>query len=163
MTYTQLNNSPSFGLGLKTGWIFNQSISLGLGGNLFFTNIKANAPDTQNYGMSYFGVITEYIFTSEESFHVNLSTLIGGGIIGPWQSCTCCCSGYSSGRFITSANADGFFVLEPGIDLLMNVSRMIRIGAGVSYRFVSDVDKYGFSNSDLMGFSISLIFQMVLF
>jgi hypothetical protein len=160
LIYTQLNNSPSLGLGMSTGWIFNQSFSLGFGGNLFFTNIQANPPDSHNYGMSYFGVIAEYIFSSKESLHVHLSTLIGGGMIGPWQSCDCCCSGYSRSRFITSANADGLFVLEPGIDLLMGVSRMIRIGAGMRYRFVSDVDKYGFSNSDLSGFSLSLIFQV---
>jgi hypothetical protein len=160
LTYTQLNDSPSFGLGLSTGWIFNQSFSLGLGGNLFFTNIQASPSDAHNYGMSYFGIIAEYIFAAEEKIHVNLSTLIGGGIIGPWQSCTCCCNGYSSGRFISTANADGFFVWEPGIELLMNVSRTIRIGGGVHHRFVSDVNKYGFSNADLSGFSLNLIFQL---
>lgn len=163
ITFTELNKSPSFGLGLRAGWIFNHSFSLGIGGNLFFSNIKANSPDTINYGMGYLGVIVEYIFESKESLHVLISTLIGGGIIGPWQSYDCYCSGYSSGRFITSANSDGFLVLEPGIDLLMNVSWLIQVGAGVSYRIVSGIEKYGFSNPDLSGFSLNLIFQLRLF
>jgi hypothetical protein len=163
LIYTQINNTPSIGLGMSAGWIFNHSFSLGLGGNLFFSNIQANPPDTENYGMSYFGVMAQYSFSSKDSIHVNLSTLIGGGLIGPWQTCDCCCNGYSSSRFITAENADGLYVVEPGIDLLMGVSRIIRIGAGMRYRFVSDVDRYGFSNSDLSGFSLSLIFQVGLF
>lgn len=163
ITFTELNKSPSFGLGLRAGWIFNHSFSLGIGGNLFFTNIKANSSDTINYGMGYLGVIVEYIFKSKESLHVTMSTLIGGGIIGPWQSYNGYCCGYSSGRFITSANSDGFLVLEPGIDLLMNISWLIQVGAGVSYRIVSGIEKYGFSNPDLSGFSLNLIFQLRLF
>jgi len=163
ITFTELNKSPSFGLGLRAGCIFNHSFSLGIGGNLFFTNIKANSPDTINYGIGYLGVILEYIFKSKESLHVMMSTLIGGGIIGPWQSYNCYCYGYSSGRFVSSANSDGFLVLEPGIDLLMNVSWLIQVGAGASYRIVSGIEKYGFSNSDLSGFSINLLFKLALF
>ncbi len=163
ITITEFSNSPSFGLGLRTGWIFNHSFSLGIGGSLFLTNIEANSPDTRNYGMGYFGVILEYILKSKESPHVTMSTLIGGGIIGPWHSYSCYSMGYSSGRFITSANSDGFFVLEPGIDILINISWLIRIGAGVSYHFVSGIEKYGFSNSELSGFSLNLIFQLGLF
>ena len=163
LIYTQINNTPSLGLGMSTGWIFDQSFSLGIGGSLFFSNIQANPPDAENYGMSYFGVIAQYSFSSKDSMHVNLSALVGGGMIGPWQSCDCCCGEYSRSRFITADNADGLFVVEPGIDLLMGISRMIRIGAGIRYRFVSDVDRYGFSNADLSGFSLSLIFQVGLF
>jgi hypothetical protein len=163
LSITSMKNNAAYGLGISAGWIFNRSFSLGVGSNLFLTNIKPDPPDTNNYGLGYFGLTAEYLFTSKDWFHVALSTLVGGGIFGPWQSYTCYHDGYSSGRIITSAEADGFYLIEPRIDLLMDISWLVRIGAGVSYRFLSGIEKYGFCSADLNGFSLNLIFQLGLF
>ena len=163
LSLTSMKNNVVCGLGISAGWIFNRSFSLGFGSNLFLTNIKPDPPDINNYGLGYFGLTAEYLFISKDWFNVALSALAGGGIFGPWQSYTCYYDGYSSGRILTSAEADGFFLIEPRIDLLMDVSWLIRVGAGVSYRFISGIEKYGFCSADLNGFSLNLIFQLGLF
>lgn len=163
LTLTTMKNNVAYGLGFSAGLIFDRSFSVGFGSNLFLTNIKSDPPDRRDYGMGYFGLKVEYLFESRDWFHVVLSTLVGGGIFGLWYSYTNYYDGYSSGRIVTSEDSDGFFLLEPRIDLLMDISWMIRIGAGVSYRLIQGIYKYGFSNTDLSGYSLNLIFQLGLF
>lgn len=167
LKFTRIKESFAFGLGFRGGWIINHSFSVGLGWNLFLSNIKSNPQDARNYGMGTYGIVLEYIFDSRELVHVTLSTLIGGGHIGPWHT-----GGYYGGyygnyhgstKILSWKDADGFWLVEPGIDLMMNISRFIQVGAGASYRLVSGVNRYGFYNSDLNNFSLNFIFKFGLF
>lgn len=46
-----------------------------------------------------------------------------------------------------------FFVVEPGLEVEINVTRFFKIGVGASYRFVRESDLTLVSNDDLSGFS----------
>jgi hypothetical protein len=48
-----------------------------------------------------------------------------------------------------------YFVLEPAINLEVNLSRVVRIGIGGGYRFIINSDLERFSNKDLSAPSIN--------
>ncbi len=44
-------------------------------------------------------------------------------------------------------DVDAFFITEPSLNLLLNVTRHLRVGFGASYRFVGDVELNTLENS----------------
>ena len=54
---------------------------------------------------------------------------------------------------------DVCFVLEPGVNLILNVNKKFRIGAGVNYRYVNGVDYENLSNSDLSGVTVQIVLK----
>ena len=46
---------------------------------------------------------------------------------------------------------DAFFVTEPALNILVNVTKHLRIGFGASYRFVGDVELPDLDNKDISG------------
>ncbi|NIN69245.1 MAG: hypothetical protein GTO63_32100, partial [Anaerolineae bacterium] len=46
---------------------------------------------------------------------------------------------------------DAFFITEPALNVLLNVTRHFRIGFGASYRLVQDVELSDLQNEDISG------------
>jgi hypothetical protein len=53
-------------------------------------------------------------------------------------------------------DANAFFVLEPGVEIEMNVARFMRISIGGSYRLTSKLDLMNTDPNALRGFSGNL-------
>jgi hypothetical protein len=60
-------------------------------------------------------------------------------------------------------NATGVFVLEPGLDLILNINKNFRLAAGVEYRYVSGVSYESLSSSDLSGISGQIVLKIGVF
>jgi hypothetical protein len=57
----------------------------------------------------------------------------------------------------SSRDYDAFFVVEPSVNLELNLTTWMRLGVGAGYRYVSGVnDLRGITNGDLRGASGSL-------
>ncbi len=94
--------------------------------------------------------MVEFIFSPKSVVHSSISLLIGGGAVSTqqhWTEVTDWMHGYQS---------DGVFVLEPSLNVELNVVSFFRVNAGGSYRFVSGVSMFGLTNKDLSGPSINL-------
>jgi len=146
---TQVNGESGVLMGGRGGWIINHRFVLGGGGYGLTTNHKAPNYSTESphyIEMGYGGLELEYIVSSNKVLHYSLQTLIGAGGVDlrdKW------------GGSVDGEN-DSFFVVEPGANLELNVSKSIRISAGASYRHVVGVDYRGLGNSDLSGLSANL-------
>jgi hypothetical protein len=51
----------------------------------------------------------------------------------------------------TTKQADGFYVVEPGVNAELNVASYFRINLGGSYRFVTGAELQDIGNDDLSG------------
>ena len=49
----------------------------------------------------------------------------------------------------------GFFVMEPQLDLLVNLSPNVRVTIGASYRFIDDLQSLNYTEDDLQGPSVN--------
>ncbi len=149
--FTQVNNQFGLLVGGRGGWIINHVVAIG-GGGYGLTNV-VNAPSSAGeelrIRMGYGGFEVTTILNSEKLIHFTVNALFGAG------SCY-----YSKrGSDIEEYEQDGFFIVEPAFNLILNVAPLFRIGAGIGYRYVAGLEMTGLTGSDLSGFSGVLTFK----
>ena len=140
-------------VGGRGGWVFDRAYAVGLGGYILTTNVNARSPDStgQNrVGTSYGGLDFEYFVSTDGLFHVTAQTLVGAGAVSYRQQ------PYTNQR----PRLDSFFILEPGLMLNVVVTKIVRVGLGVSYRFVQGLSSHLATNSDLTGPSANLTLRV---
>jgi hypothetical protein len=104
---TSVNGQYGLLMGGIIGVTVNRIFSMGVGG-FGKVNIGGDPP-------GYRGLFFAYNFSPDRKFNFRARVLAGGG---------------------TSYIGDQYFVLEPGVDVVMNLSRIVRIWAGLSYPLV---------------------------
>jgi hypothetical protein len=152
------NISDEFGLmvGARGGWIVNRKVVLGASAHYLVNSIgiETTVPDTTapvdttlDMMLVYGGPEFEYISNSHNLLHWTATVLIGAGLIDykgfPGTPC-------EEGENC-DLDADIFFILEPSVNIMLNVTPMLRIGLGATYRYVEDVEIKGVKDEDLMG------------
>jgi len=170
---SQVNNKTSLLFGGKGGWIINHKFVIGgagygmtskntfdytedledLDGNMVFDSTR-----TLNLSMGYGGVYLEFIMLPKKLFHLTFPLLIGSGG-----------SDISAKTYYDANTVDpedwtqyeqiestGFFILEPGVNVQLNMTKFMRLDLGVSYRFITGTDLQRLSNNDLSDFSFNL-------
>ncbi len=145
---TEFRDQVGLMVGGRGGWIINHVLAIGGGGYGLTTNI--DAPVSGLYmDVDYGGGILEYIVLSDKAIHASVSALIGAGTVDYREQ---------SGP-VHPYSDDEFFVVEPCVELMLNVATFFRIGAGVSYRYVNGIDWEGLSDSDISGLSATVTFK----
>ncbi len=150
--FTSINGNAAVLVGGKGGWIINHTFILGGAGYGLVNNVDARvaSPLGEPYvDFGYGGLTLEGIVCSDQLVHLSVETLIGGGTVGFRNDWT----NYDRHDDRTY---DGVFVLEPGVNVQLNVASWFRADIGGSYRYVSGVSIPASSNADLRGFAGSL-------
>jgi hypothetical protein len=158
--FSPINHKFGVLVGARGGWIINHTFAIGLAGYGLVNNVPADSPGPWgetlvNFG--YGGLDLEYIANSDDLVHYSIHTLIGAGGVGfrndAWSR--------MSWDFHESANPlrNTFFVLEPGVNIDLNVTPWFRLSAGASYRFVGGVTSEASSSEGLSGPSGMLTFR----
>jgi hypothetical protein len=152
--FTSMNGEAGILVGGRGGWIINHSFIIGGGGYGLANNINAKVPGPYgerylNFG--YGGVELEYISQPARLIHMSYMMLIGGGGVN-WRD---------ENMRVGSMNqeSDAFFILEPEVNVTLNVTQYFRLSAGVSYRYVSGSSSAVSSNADLSGPSGVIVFR----
>jgi hypothetical protein len=150
---TEIHGETGILLGLRGGWIINHRVIIGGGVYGLLNNIRAKSISSKerlDLELTMGGFEFEYVPNSSKLIHCSLYTLIGSGqvdYIGHERPLVDSLDHY---------HHEVFFVAEPGVNLMLNVTTFFRVGAGATYRFVSGVNLEGLRNSDLDGPSASL-------
>jgi hypothetical protein len=151
--FATINNDWEVMVGGRGGWIINHSFVLGGGGYGLVTDVEAEHIDPTGdvvLELGYGGGMLEYVGNPNELIHYSVSLLIGAG-------------GVNYVREITNtrlyADEDAFFVLEPEVNFMVNITTLFRAGVGAGYRLISGVDLAGLSDSDIGGLSINMVFK----
>ncbi len=152
--FTRVNSQFGVLVGGQGGWIINHKFVLGGGGYGLVNNVDANITINgleQLINFGYGGVELHYICNSDSLLHFTVSTLIGAGAVSyrprdvlDWN-------------WDTSTNT--FFVFEPTVRAMINVTTFFRIGAGLSYRLIGGAKMDNIRDSDLSGPSIELVLK----
>ena len=142
-------------IGFYGGAVFNRTILLGISGGVNLSHPRIN------YG--YFGAIGQYIYKPANLWHCSGQILLAYGSTKDYED-------PKSGLFDNFWNISGanFFLIEPGINLELNLSKRLTLVAGISYRYVTGLDENSenveithVTNEDLSGinFTIGLKFN----
>jgi hypothetical protein len=137
-------------IGFYGGAVFNQSILLGISGGLNLSHPRVN------YG--YFGAIGQYIYKPTNLWHWSGQLLVAYGTTKDYED-------PKSGLLDNFWNISGagFFLMEPGINLELNLSKRLTLVTGISYRYVTGLDESDenvqithVTNEDLSGINFNL-------
>ncbi len=168
INYSQLDGEDALLVGMRGAWIINHGIGIGLGGYGITNNINRDLyGDGYQYQLAggYGGLLIEPIIGANNPVHISIPVLIGAGGIAyvnhSWTSAAQ--QPYHNGNYMLDSQA--FFVLEPGVELELNMVRFFRIALGAYYRYTSDVSLTYYKlntaelvteNPDLKGFSFGI-------
>lgn len=122
-----LNNETGLLLGMGAGLTFGNAFSFGIAG-YGKSNFAGGVPGFPSYG----GFTFAYAFNREKRFHWRITALAGSGI---------------------SQSDSIFYIFEPGAEFIMNLSRIVRIQAGISIPLTDS------QNSGLNSLIINVGFQ----
>jgi hypothetical protein len=158
--FSDVGGSLGVWIGGRGGWIigFEGPHSISLGGGGYGLASSHPVPDPAAAGWpgredlrvraGYGGFELEYTNRSQRLLHWTASTLIGAGSVA-----------LETAEFPVTADEPAFFVLEPGLHGELNVTRFLRLHAGLSYRYTSGVDRAGFTDRDFSGVNGTIAFK----
>ncbi|MFA6404119.1 MAG: hypothetical protein WCX31_21210 [Salinivirgaceae bacterium] len=134
--YTKIGTNDALYSGFKGAWIVGHGIGIGIAGNGMVTELAADLFPNQEYSFisaGYGGLLLEPILFGLKPVHISMPIIIGTGAVV-----------FDSGNYNEMSNSDvfwrQFFVVEPALEIEMNVTRFFRLAVGGSYRFTSDTD-----------------------
>ncbi|MEZ5084408.1 MAG: hypothetical protein R2750_13325 [Bacteroidales bacterium] len=171
--FGKVNDQFALLLGGKGGWVINHRFTIGGGGYGMTTNNTFNyiedlqdidgnpVPDSSrrlDLGMGYGGIFFEYVLNPKKAFHLTFPLFIGAGgaQLGVKSELDPSVPNYQDYTTYEYVESSGFFVLEPGMNIELNMSKFFRLNVGASYRYISATDLQRLSGSDLSGFSFNL-------
>lgn len=134
--FTQVGKYQAFYSGIKGAWVIGHGFALGIAGNAFATELNADIIPENEYnivGGGYGGLLLEPIIWGNKPVHFSIPIIIGAGAVA-FET------GYYDQNYMNPYDFDQYFVLEPGLEVELNITRFFRIGVGGSYRFTTDVD-----------------------
>lgn len=146
---TTVNGELSYLRGTRGAWVINfnemHSIHLGLAryrthhnfGATGWNNTTVDQPDMNT---EYSGFELEYVNRPAMLFHFSLQVLAGSGTVE-----------YEEKNFSLDKISDRYFVLQPGANLILNVTSWFRLSGGIFYRYTDGVQLAGTSDTDLSG------------
>jgi hypothetical protein len=149
MQVGSIGGSSAVFVGGKGGWIVNHTFVLGGGAYGLANNIAAKTvgPNGETQMMfGYGGLLLEYLHESDALIHWSASLLVGGGGID-----------YKNHGGVSPINSTSFFVAEPSVGINLNISEHFTVGAGASYRALSNFSTSIADSKDLEGGSVYLV------
>jgi hypothetical protein len=162
---TQLGtNDVGYFFGLRTGFIMNHYFSLGVAANILFNPLDRSRIGGYDYtttrgtdsvvNMGYGGILLEYYIFPKSVVHVSIGVLIGGGAV-VFQD-----GNYWQYHKFNPQTLNGFFTLEPEVNVFINITRFFRIGVGATYRYVNGIKDPHVTDAAFSGFGGQLMLQL---
>lgn len=155
--YTSISNTNALLMGAELSAVINHSFNIGFQGYGLVTPVETGRTtdlgDPLYLALGYGGLKLEPVAYYNSVVHLSFPVLMGAGGITEYSKNNY--YGYYS-PYYYEHNYDYFFVLEPGIEVELNVLRFMRISTGASYRFTSDFNIIGMEDNNLNGFNFDL-------
>lgn len=158
--YAQIDNRDAFIFGARGGVVLGHMVALGIGGKGFFNDGQYNSITGTDVSLAggYGGFFFEPIVLPNFPVHISFPVLFGAGGVGimtlhddDW-----------SDTFQSEAS-DAFMVIEPGVEIELNVTSFFRFCIGGYYRYTSEIEvrdpEYTVDSDILRGFSGGVTFK----
>jgi hypothetical protein len=164
--YAQIDNKDAVLVGGRGGWIINHRIALGIAGKGIASSVSYPYDGFgQQYKEKYYlnggygGLMVEPIIMPFSPVHISIPVVIGAGGVAysrqykyqnNWEN-----------SYWETIDASAFFVVEPGLEINLNLVKFMRLSFGGYYRITSglsleDPDGEKASSDLLNGFSAGM-------
>jgi len=139
--------------GLKVAYVANRQFEVGFMGNVLYSQQNIFNPRTNNNDdivAVYGGLHLEPILFGKKRVSLSFPILIGGGGVGYVDHNAVV---NDENVDLNDDDIDAVFVLEPGMNVLFNISRFVQLEAGFRYRMSSKIELAQSPVDRLNGFS----------
>ncbi len=164
--FTTINGDYANMAEIYGGWFIKRKFMIGIGAAATTNNIsvpmKYSTDPTRKMSWQYgqFGLMTEYSFGSTRVIHLNFSLFSGAGFTAQyerhdwddwddWDD-----HDYDDDDIKHDANF--FYVMEPGVQVELNVLKWMRLSPGISYRKTFGSDAIGLNDKALSDVSYNV-------
>ncbi|MBG8555409.1 hypothetical protein [Hymenobacter guriensis] len=155
--YARLAGQDALAVTGRLGVSFNRSFALGLGGTALTNgrlpnrwNDPADTP-ADYLAAAYGGIYLEPMFPAGKAIHLTFPVLLGAGAATR--------EGSLNGPYYRY-QADEFLLVEPGVQLEVNLLRFVALGAGASYRMTTGLNLPDTSSKALNGMSAGVTLKL---
>ena len=173
--YGQIDGKDALLVGGRGGWIINHRLALGLGGKGIANSISYPSNSSSTYFDKYYlkggygGLLIEPMFFPMSAINISVPVIIGAGGAAytekiDWDN------NWGDNSNNNSIYSSPFFVLEPGIEVNLNLVKFMRISFGGYYRYTAGLNLTEPNNPDtksdthlLDGFSGAIALKFGLF
>lgn len=147
-------------VGGRVAYQVNHRVALGFSGYGLATEPRVENVSSAPVGTrprlsgGYGGLLIEYTVAPAALVHVSFPVLVGAG--GAGYSWSGALGPQHEDPFDSVYDADAFFVVEPGIQAELNLTRFLRLTAGAGYRYVEGLKLERTGSADLTGMTFSI-------
>ncbi|MEP5341324.1 MAG: hypothetical protein ABJL44_17175 [Algibacter sp.] len=152
--YGTIDKKDTYSSAFKIAYVANQEFEIGFEAVGFYTDLNNQGLSNNDRDLLgiYGGLHLEPILFGKSKLNLSFPLLIGGGAVvlldGDIEDAE---------HTIDDDDWDAIFVVEPGINILYNISRYIQLEAGVRHRFSSKIDlESEYNLSRINGFSAGI-------
>lgn len=139
LEYSQIDSKDALLFGARGAWIINHNIALGFAGKGIATVESYSEFNTWNSDFylsgGYGGLLIEPILAPMSPVHVSFPVTIGAGGVAYTQRFEYD-GNWENSRWDTW-DASAFFVLEPGVEVNLNLLKFMRLSFGGYYRYTA--------------------------
>ncbi|WP_159092351.1 hypothetical protein [Aquimarina sp. Aq107] len=143
--YGQIKKNQTTSAGIKLAYVANKKMELGITAKALFSDLRSvDRSFGGNFDLLviYGGLHSENILLSTSKFNFSFPFLIG--------------MGYVEGSGPLFKSTDITLIVEPGVNVLYNLSKFIQFEAGIKYRFSTPIDPIPNILDNINGFSIHI-------
>ncbi|MEZ4888971.1 MAG: hypothetical protein R3E32_29865 [Chitinophagales bacterium] len=156
-----VNGQTALLTGGQLAVVLNHSLNIGLAGYGLVTDVNSNYIDIAGreyfYEMGYGGLLVEPVVHSNKLVHLSFPIILGGGWVGVTDE-----RFYERGFDYDHdvVESDVFWVVEPSVNLEVNIWKIARIGFGLGYRYIGDTEFTNTTDADMSGVSGNITFKL---
>jgi hypothetical protein len=151
---SEVNGQNATLAGAQLAIVLGHQVNVGLAGYALLSNVTTNYIDNQGQQtfleLGYGGIFIEPVFFDKSIFHITTPIFFGAGGATLYQD-RIWDDNYD--YYYSDYTADAFFVGEPGVNLEINIARVLRFGIGTSYRVVFNSDLPTLDDNKLSGWN----------
>lgn len=153
-------------VGIYGGWYIDHWFLIGVGASATTNNISvpeqfSTLPGVEmSYQYGQVGLMTEYIISSNRAVHIAFNVLAGAGFTLQYDRHQYEENNDWEQRTDYDHNTRWFPVVEPGVQVELNVFRWLRFSPGVSYRFTHGADGKGIGDDQLKSMNVNLTLKI---
>lgn len=139
----------AFLLGGSGELLLGDTTGLGVASYSLSSGVSSNVNGlVRDISFSYVGVTVDDFFVPHRLFFLDLSTLVGAAFATG-----------SERNELGTKDSTTLFVVEPEFDIMLNVTKELRLGFGLSYRLLGGADTTSVMGMDFSGFAGTFSFM----
>jgi hypothetical protein len=140
MLYSQINSRDAFTFGARGGVLLGHIMTLGLCGSGFFTDKywSEGIQDNITLAGGYGGLFFEPILMPRWPVHLAFPVTVGVGGIAAAQVNDYIDDDDDNHYYLEES--DAYMLVEPGVELELNITKFFRFSIGGYYRYTTNVD-----------------------